>query len=146
MPRDLRSDLTIPVELLFDSNKTATAWSNYVDLQGYEGCTILVRQSINTGSSGNTFTPALWEADSSPGSTGSYTVVASDELVGSYTVFEATTDKAPELVGYMGNARYVTVKLTETGTADADFTIYAILSAGRHRPSSANTPTTGTVT
>lgn len=133
------------VELAFDANKTATGYSKYIDVRGYDGVTIVVRQSLNTADGSNYFTPSLVEADATPASTGSYTAVDSTEVQGSLTANTSTGDKAPEHVSYTGNARYLAVKFTETGTADGDFTVYAILTHGHDQPIASDSPTTGTI-
>ena len=134
------------VELLFDTQITAEAWSKYVDLQGYDEVTFVVRQSGNTASSGNTFTPTIQVASASPTSQSSYSAASTDQINGSFTAHTSTGDKAPETASFTPgpNDRYAAVKLTETGTADFDMTVYAILSRGRHQPISGDTPATGT--
>lgn len=144
MNREINSSLKV-VELAFDAALSATGYSKYIDLQGYGSCVIVVRQSLNTASSGNTLTPSLVEADETPGSTASYSAVPASEVLGTLSVFEETGDQAPEQVGYVGNARYLAVKFTETGTAAGDMTVYAILGNGDLQPINADSPTTGTI-
>ena len=108
----------------------------------------IVRQSLNTADSSNYFTPTIQVASATPGSTASYSAASSDQTNGSFTANTSTGDKAPEWVSYTPGPddRYACVVFTETGTADGDFTVYAVVAEGRHQAISGDTLTTGTVT
>ena len=147
MKTDLYNAVAI-AELLFDSNKTATAYSNYIDLQGYEEVTFIVRQSLNTADATNYFTPAILVAEGTPGTIASYAAAESDDVTGSLTVHTSAGDKSPEVTTYRPapGKRYACIRFAETLTADGDFTVYALVSKGRHKPISGDSLTTGTVT
>ncbi len=127
---------------------SATAWSDYVDLQGYHAVAIEVNSLLTTADGSNLFTPVLYEADSSPAASGSYSAVSSDNLYSESLAARNTTAAGQtEFIGYRGNKRYLAVLWTETGTAVAtSLCVNAILQRGTHDPIADDSPTTGTVT
>lgn len=131
--------------LLYAANTTAaTAYSYYVDLGAkYESCVIVLTYEANTADADtNYYTPALYEATSTPAASGSYSAVAAGDLEGSLSAIHAT-GTGIQYVGYKGGKRYLMVKLTEKGTADVEFHITAIVGDASSEPPAA--PTTGAV-
>lgn len=135
----------VPVTLLNDTSVTATGWTAYVDLYPYNQVTFIVYQKMAIADASNFITPALYDASATPASSASYTVVGSDYYNGSVTAAKTTTAQT-EHISYVGENRYVAIKLTETGTAQGQFTITAVLGSGRHQEIATDTPTTGTIT
>lgn len=140
---------TEAVVLYDESSVTASANSNYIDLKGYNACEIIVIGTMGTADSSNYITPALYGATATPAASGSYTALSGNDLNGAFSAFNDTTDYMQK-VGFAGGAnnyRYLYVKLTETGTADADtLTVIALVSRAGEQPCDDDTLTTGTVT
>lgn len=90
-------------------------FSAVVDRRGFESVEF-VYASGASASVADTITPVLLESDSS--TTGTFTSVASADLLGSETALTLTAAKSGR-VGYRGLKRYVRAKLYGTGTATA---------------------------
>lgn len=130
------------VHVLDAATITATTWSKYVDLSGFESCAFVLTYKAGTADGSNYFTPTIQEATATPGSTGSYS--AATAIVGSFSLID-DTDAATEIVFYNGTARYVALKLTETLTASAVIGCVCILGNPKKGPARDITPTTGTI-
>ena len=122
---------------------TTPATSDYVDIRGFDACTIIV--AANTVTDAGTaagFTVTLQEsADTTAAAAGS--VAAADAVDG--TVTATVTDDAADnsiagVLGYRGSDRYVGVTVTGTTGSDADLSVYAVL----NKPHRAATTATGT--
>jgi len=128
---------------------TADAYSNYIDLQGYEAAEILVFGTMSVADSSNYITPKLYGATATPAASGSYSALSGNDLNGAFSAFNDTTSFMQK-VGYAAGAnhyRYLCVLLDETGTADADtLCVVVILHKGKHQPIDDDTLTSGTVT
>lgn len=146
--RDLYSDVEV-VHLLDCQDITADTWTKYVDLFGYEAAVISVNVGAATPLSGsNYFTPVLYEADAAPTASGSYSAAAAGDIRGAFTAIDAQADdQATQSVGYIGDARYLAVKLDETGTVTSFLvSVDAILGVPRHAPAGTTVVTTGAIT
>lgn len=139
--RNSASDV-VDVKAMDPATVTATSWCNYVDTNGYDQLDIVVQYKAGTADGSNYFTPTVQVASSSPGSTGSY--AASTDYVGTVDVINSTTGGVFK-VSYVGTTRYVTVKLTETGTASSIFAVSYHLSGAKKGPARSNTVTTGAI-
>ena len=122
---------------------TTPATSDYVDIRGFDACSIVV--AANTVTDAGTaagFTVTLQEsADTTAAAAGS--VAAADAVDG--TVTATVTDDAADnsiagVLGYRGGNRYVGVTVTGTTGSDADISVYAVL----NKPHRAETDDTGT--
>ena len=122
---------------------TTPAVSAYVDMTGFQACTVIVRNNtVTDAGTASGFTATLQESAATTASTAA-TVAAADAVNGVRTVV-VTSDSADDslagVMGYVGSARYVGVSVTGTSGTDAGCTVLAILS----RPASAKTTTVGT--
>ena len=142
----MRSNDVKVVQLLSNTQKTADAWTSYVDRAGYDKVTFIVSANMTTADGSNYFTPVLKEATASPAATGSYSSVDSSEIVnGAFAAIVATGVATVQQCDYIGDARYLSVFLDETSTADGVFSVFAVLSGARKSPAEDQTVTTGTV-
>lgn len=89
--------------------------SAVVDRKGFESVEFHF-SSGTTGTTGDTITPVLLESDSS--TTGTFTSVASADLLGSETALTLNAAKTGK-VGYRGMKRYVRARIYGVGTATA---------------------------
>ncbi len=109
---------------------TTPAASAYVDLQGFDACSIvLAANTVTDAGTAAGFTVTLQEsADTTAAAAG--TVATAAEVNGTVTVAE-TSDSSDNSViggfGYIGGERYVGVSATGTTGTDADLSIYAVL-------------------
>jgi hypothetical protein len=122
---------------------TTPATSAYVDLKGYDACTIIVRNNtITDAGTAAGFTVTLQESADTTGA-GAGTVATTDTPNGTNTV-TVTSDTADDSVaggmGYIGDDRYVGVSAVGTTGTDADITILAVL----NKPHKAKTTLVGT--
>ena len=144
--KDLHNNIKV-VHLLDAQDISADTWTKYVDLAGFESCEVIVNVGAATPLSGSAYiTPVLYEADSTPTDNGSYSAVASTDILGAFTAIDSQTEaQASQSVGYIGAKRYLAVKLEATGSVSNFLvSVNAVLSNARHATMSA--PTTGTIT
>lgn len=116
---------------------TTPATSAYVDLQGFEGCDILVINNTVTDA-GTTagFTVTLQEsADTAAASAGT---VATADAVNAANTVTVTSDSADNAIGgvmgYIGGERYVGVSAVGTTGTNADVSIVAVLGKAHLAP------------
>lgn len=102
--KDLYSDIGV-VAAVVPATLTATNTSAAIDLQGFDSATVII-QTGAIGGSGN-FTPSLVECATSGGS---YTAVATTDLIGSFT--DPLAASSVYKIGYRGNKRYIKTVLT----------------------------------
>lgn len=102
--KDLYSDIGV-VAAVVPATLTATNTSAAIDLQGYDSATVII-QTGAIGGSGN-FTPSLVECATSGGT---YTAVATTDLIGSFT--DPLAASSVYKIGYRGNKRYIKTVLT----------------------------------
>ena len=134
--RDINSDLKA-VQLLGAQDITASTYTKYIDLQGFESAEIIVNIGAATPLSGSNYmTPTLKEAASAPTASGSYSTVATADQVGAFTAVDAQDeDETTQQVGYVGSSRYLAVQVVETGTVTAfNVSVDVILGTPRHAP------------
>lgn len=122
---------------------TTPATSAYVDLRGYDACTIVVvNNTVTDAGTAAGFTVTLQESEDTAGSSAG-TVAAADTVDGNNTV-DVTSDSADDAIGggmgYRGNKRYVGVSAVGTSGTNADISILAIL----NKPHRAETTFVGT--
>jgi hypothetical protein len=115
---------------------TATTTSDLVDLQNFESVAIVVQIGAGSFDGSNYLTYKLQEADVTTGT--SFTDVATADLVGSFSVVNGTAADANSIqrVGYIGDARYIRLVATETGTVSSVISATAVLGNARELPAS----------
>jgi hypothetical protein len=148
--KDLFNNI-LPVQLVAPVDKAHTAWySNYIDLQGFEGVVIEVSVGAVTGGiAGSYLLLVLYEVDATPATGSGYGAVAAADMQGSFgTVYNGHNDGTLQRVGYKGSKRYIMVKGTyvDSGSnVSADIVgVTAIVGIAAERPINA-APTTGAV-
>lgn len=113
------------------------ATSAYVDLRGFDACTIaVVANTITDAGDATGFTVTLQEsADTTAAGAGT---VAEDEAIDGVRTITTTSDAADNAVlggfGYKGNKRYVGVSAVGSTGTNADLSIYAILNKPHRAP------------
>lgn len=140
------SDPNVTMVSLLDSVALSATGTYYVDLAGFNSCTIVVTTLMGTATANDYFTPSLLETDSAPGTLSGYSAVGADDYIdiSALAVMNAT-QAYKQAVSYVGGKRYVALKMTETGTAVATTaSIVAILGKPKESPAVNHTPTTGT--
>ena len=116
---------------------TTPATSSYVDLRGFDACTIVVVNNTVTDA-GTTagFTATLQESADTTAAAAS--TVATANTVGAANTITVTSDAADNAIagaiGYNGGERYVGVSVTGTTGTDADVSVYAILNVPHRAP------------
>ncbi len=122
---------------------TTPATSDYVDVRGFDACTIIVAaNTVTDAGTASGFTVTLQEsADTAGASAGA---VASVDAVDGTVTATVTSDSADNsiagVMGYKGGDRYVGVTVTGTTGSNADLSVYAVL----NKPHRAATTATGT--
>lgn len=119
---------------------TTAAASDWVDLQGFTSCTlILVPNTVTDAGTASGFTATLQESGGTATGTDSANstaaasasaVAAVDAVNGAVTV-TVTSDSADDSIagalGYLGIARYARVNIVGTTGTDADVSVMAVL-------------------
>lgn len=116
---------------------TTPATSAYVDLRGFDACTIVVvNNTITDAGTASGFTVTLQESADTTGA-GAGSVAAGDTVDGSNTV-TVTSDTADNAaaggMGYRGGNRYVGVSAVGTTGTNADISILAVLNKPHRAP------------
>jgi hypothetical protein len=131
---------------------TATGTSNYVDTIGFDSVLLLVSVGdLGSVDASNLLTFEVQEATATPASASSYSQVAAAELDGDIdtngeVVIDAAGDESKTYaIAYLGDARYLRVVYTETGTISGNVAVIGVLENSSREPASGITPTTGTV-
>jgi hypothetical protein len=121
-------------------------YSNLIDTKGFESAEIMVIVSALTGVDGsNSILPVLQECDTTVGT--SFTAVATADMIGAFTLIDSSTeDSVIERVGYIGNKRYLRVKIDYTGTSISAGVVgvVGLLGNAIHTPGSDVTPVSST--
>lgn len=109
---------------------TTPATSDYVDMRGFDACTIVVvNNTVTDAGTASGYTVTLQESADTAGASAA-TVSTSEEVNATVTLTE-TTDSNDDIVlgkfGYLGDARYAGITVTGTTGSDADISVYAIL-------------------
>jgi hypothetical protein len=137
------------VKLLTAATVTADTNTSYVDMRGWDAVTFVVDNGTVTAAAPiatNQFALKLRHADATPASISSYADVAATDLTDALPVLgDGNATATIRQVGYVGNKRYAYLVIDETGTASADFAVYAVLQKNGIQPSNALTVTTGAV-
>ena len=115
------------IPVLYSSSATVTG--DAVDLQGYEGATILVMSgTVSDGA----YTYSLTECDTSGCS---YTAVAAADLIGTATVLALTDDDEVNAFGYRGSKRFIKVVQVASGVSSgAQLGVIVLRTSPRHAP------------
>lgn len=122
---------------------TTPAASAWVDLQGFDACTIMmVANTVTDAGTASGFTATLQEGDDSTAA-GATAVAAADCVDGTQTI-TVTSDAADNTVagavGYKGSKQYARLNVVGTTLTDADVSIIAVL----NKPHRAATTLLGT--
>jgi len=109
---------------------TTAATSSYVDIKGYDGCTIVVvNNTITDAGTASGYTITLQESADTAAASAS-TVAAADTVNEANTI-AVTSDTADDAIagkfGYLGGERYAGITVTGTTGSNADISVYAIL-------------------
>ncbi|MEQ3625982.1 MAG: hypothetical protein ABNH26_08745 [Celeribacter sp.] len=123
---------------------TTPAASAWVDLKGYDACTIMmVNNTITDAGTASGFTATVQDSDTTAAADAA-AIAATSSVDGTTTTVTVTADDADNTlagaVGYVGGARYVRTNVVGTTGTDADVSVFAILG----KPSRAATTFVGT--
>jgi len=105
--------------------------SGALDRRGFESVEFIYSSGASA-TVADTITPVVYEGDTTGGS---FTSVAAADLVGTEAALTLTAAKSGK-VGYIGNKRYLKLRLYGTGTATAIVSAVAILGKPNIRPQS----------
>lgn len=105
--------------------------SGALDRRGFDSVAFIYSSGASA-SVADTITPVIYEGDTT---NGSFTSVAAADLVGTEAALTLTAAKSGK-VGYIGNKRYLKIRLYGTGTATAVVAATAILGNPAIRPQS----------
>jgi hypothetical protein len=105
-----------------------------IDVRGYDAATITAQVgTVTTASATHKFTLDLYHGDLASGTDG--TSVGASERIGLATDVDDTTDADKTVAfGYLGNKRYIHLKVTETGTASVLLGATAVLEKAARLP------------
>jgi hypothetical protein len=103
--------------------------SGALDRRGFETVEFIYSSGASA-SVADTITPVVYEGDTT---NGSFTSVAAADLLGTEAALTLTVAKTGR-VGYIGNKRYLKIRLFGTGTATAVVAATAVLGAPAIRP------------
>lgn len=124
---------------------TATTYTQYIDLQGFDAVDILVHHGDVTASAGeHYFTVTIQETDDTPTTASNYANTAASNYRGSFTALGNGVTAGVQAVAYVGAKRYIRVAITETGTASAIVGVVAALQLSDRDPANTKSVTTGT--
>ncbi len=122
---------------------TTPATSSYVDIRGYDACTIfVVNNTVTDAGTAAGYTITLQESVDTTDAAAT-TVATTDTVDGSNTI-TVTSDSADNTnaggLGYRGDDRYVGITVTGTTGSDADISVFAV----QNKPHAAKTTFIGT--
>jgi len=107
-----------------------TTTSAIIDTQGFDATELVVQSGTITDGS---FTGTVYEGDASNMS--DEAAVAAADLLGSNPTFAAADDNVVKKVGYIGNKRYIRIKLVQAGATSGGFLAgSAVQSDARNNP------------
>lgn len=135
---ELYSTLKVVTHLV-PADRTADATSTGVQVADYLTVLFLfLAGAAGTLDGSNNFAGIIEESnDSTDGSDGTWTAVADKDLIGAEPVFDAAGDVSKTYkVGYRGSAKWLRVKLDETGTVTAFLSAVVMLAVPRELPAS----------
>lgn len=105
--------------------------SGALDRRGFRSVEFIYSSGASA-SAADTITPVMYEGDTTDGS---FTSVANADLLGTEAALTLTAAKSGR-VGYIGNKRYLKLRLYGTGTATAVVAAVAVLGTPNLRPQS----------
>jgi len=116
---------------------TTPAVSSYVNLRGFDGCTIVVvNNTVTDAGTASGFTVTLQESADTAGA--SAATVATTDTVGGANTIAVTSDSADNTIagaiGYRGGEQYAGITVTGTTGSDADISVFAILGKPHRAP------------
>jgi len=133
--RDMHNNISILTALAPAAVGTTGAangrLSSVLDRRGFETVEFIYSSGASA-SVADTITPVILEADTT---NGSFTSVAAADLLGTEAALTLTAAKSGR-VGYIGNKRYLKIRLYGVGTATALVGAVAVLGAPSVRPQS----------
>lgn len=103
--------------------------SGALDRRGFRSVEFIYSSGASA-SAADTITPVVYEGDTTDGS---FTSVANADLLGTEAALTLTAAKSGR-VGYIGNKRYLKLRLYGTGTATAVVAAVAVLGTANLRP------------
>ena len=116
---------------------TTPAVSSYVDLQGFGSCTIMiVNNTVTDAGTSAGYTITLQDAVDTAGASAA-TVDAGFTVGGANTIVvtsDAADDEVAGGIGYLGQNRYVGVRVVGTTGSNANFSVIAILGHASRTP------------
>ena len=117
---------------------TTPAASDWVDLKGYEACSIVaVSNTITDAGTASGFTLSAQYGDDTTAA-GATAIAAADSVDGAtITITEITDgddDTISGAIGYVGGARYLRLNGVGTTGTDADVSVFAVLGGAHRRP------------
>ena len=116
---------------------TTPATSAYVDLKGFNACTIMVvNNTVTDAGTASGYTITLQESVDTAGASAG--TVATSDTVGGANTITVTSDSADNAIagaiGYVGGERYVGITVTGTTGSDADISVIALLGKPHRAP------------
>lgn len=116
---------------------TTPATSSYVNLDGFDGCTIVVvNNTVTDAGTASGFTVTLQESTDTAAASAS--TVATSDTVGGANTITVTSDSADNAIagaiGYIGGEKYVGITVTGTTGSNADISVYACLGKPHRAP------------
>ena len=125
--KDLKNDINEAVAFNTQLvNSDTTTVGTELDMQGYEGLTIVFQAGIITLGD---FTLLVRDCDTSGGT---YADVADAFLIGTEALTILDTSNTVSRIGYVGKKRYVKVSVVSANSADGTIGATAIQSSARH--------------
>ena len=139
MKRDLYDAQGVAVLLEAKDLAYTDTLTSIFDTAGFQSAQVLVAIGALTGVDGsNSLLPVLQESDST--ATGTFTTVDAADVVGAFTLVDATSeDSVVQRVCYVGAKRYIRVNLNYTGTGISAgiVGVYALAGLAKSEPAAA---------
>jgi hypothetical protein len=113
---------------------TADRTGAVIDVRGFDQATLVAQVgTVTTASATHKVTVDIYHGDLASGTDG--TSVGASDRIGAATDVDDTTDADKTIAfGYLGNKRYIHLKVTETGTASVILGGTAVLSKASQAP------------
>jgi len=129
--RDMKSNMQVVHLGNLTMSGTASAASAWVDVQGFDSCTLMVVNNTVTDAGTVVAGIGFEVQESDTTAAADATAVSDDELIGLEADLSVLTDGADDaiagLIGYVGNSRYVRINATGSTATDADLSVVAIM-------------------
>ena len=134
-------------QLLPAATVTASAFTRYVDTQGFDAVDFIVPHGAVTASAGaNYLAIVLEETNLTPAVATAYARVAAADLRESFTSLANGVTAGVQVVGYAGSQRYVRLGLIEEGTASVTVGAIAAMLLSDRSAANEKSVVTGVVT